>query len=362
MRLLAEAARVARAQPVSSTVTILIVGAVCAVILSTTGQTVQAERAVLARIDEAGTRSIVVTDLDGRAGLRPDAVRRIEALSGVEWVLGLGPASDVRAAGVLGGEPAAARKVYGEIPTVVSTSGWTGARGTLLVGVEAQQTLGLRVPAAGVEAADGASWAVVGWFDASDPLAFLDRSLLQAADPAEVEPVVRSIHVLADSPEQVGAVADAVLAVIDPLEPGSVGVETSEALAQIRAAVQGELGTFGRRVVLMVLGAGLVLVGLNMYGTVTTRRRDFGRRRALGASRGAIVALVTYQTGITGLVGATIGTLVGALVVWRLSGMLPDTTFAVAVAAQAVLAAIAAALPPAVVAARRDPVKVLRVP
>jgi putative ABC transport system permease protein len=204
--------------------------------------------------------------------------------------------------------------------------------------------------------------AVVGWFDASDPLSFLDRSLLEAADPADPDPVLRSIHVLADRPEQVAAVAEAVMAVLDPLDPASVGVETSEALAQIRAAVQGELGTFGRRLVLMVLGAGLVLVGLNMYGTVTTRRRDFGRRRALGASRGAIVALVTFQTAITGIVGAAAGTLIGGGVVWRLTGDPPDLQFAFAVATLAVLATIAAALPPAAVAANRDPVKILRVP
>lgn len=361
MRMLAEAGRVARSQPVSSLVTLLIVGAVCGVILSTTGQTVQAERAVLARIDEAGTRSIVVADLDGRAGLHPDAVRRIEALSGVEWVVGLGPASDVRAAGVAGGQPAAARVVFGEIPPVVVTSGWGRSPGTVLVGVEAQSILGLRVPAGGVESAHG-GLAVVGWFDASDPLSFLDRSLLEAADPADPDPVLRSIHVLADRPEQVAAVAEAVVAVLDPLDPASVGVETSEALAQIRAAVQGELGTFGRRLVLMVLGAGLVLVGLNMYGTVTTRRRDFGRRRALGASRGAIVALVTFQTALTALVGAAVGTVIGGVVVWRLTGDPPEIQFAAAVATLAVLATIAAALPPAVVAARRDPVKVLRVP
>ncbi|MEX2624337.1 MAG: FtsX-like permease family protein, partial [Acidimicrobiia bacterium] len=300
--------------------------------------------------------------LDGRAGLHPDAVGRIEGLSGVEWVVGLGPASDVRAAGVAGGQPAAARVVFGEIPPVVVTSGWERVAGTVLVGVEAQSILGLRVPAGGVESADGAGLAVVGWFDAADPLSFLDRSLLEAADPADPDPVLRSIHVPADRPEQVAAVAEAVIAVLDPLDPASVGVETSEALAQIRAAVQGELGTFGRRLVLMVLGAGLVLVGLNMYGTVTTRRRDFGRRRALGASRGAIVGLVTLQTAITGIVGAAIGTLIGGGVVWRLTGDPPDLQFATAVATLAVFATIAAALPPAVVAANRDPVKVLRVP
>jgi putative ABC transport system permease protein len=174
--------------------------------------------------------------------------------------------------------------------------------------------------------------------------------------------VVRSIHVLAERPDQVAALTDAVVAVVGPADPTSLGVQTSESLALIRAAVAGELGTYGRRLVLMILGAGLALVVLNMYGAVTTRRRDFGRRRALGASRGTIVALVTLQTAITGLLGAALGTAIGAAVVWRLTDLLPDLRFAVAVGVLAIIATIAAAVPPALVAAHRDPVKVLRVP
>jgi putative ABC transport system permease protein len=362
MRLLAEAARVARAQPVTSTVTGLIVAAVCAVILSTTGQTVQAENAVLGRIDDAGTRSIVVTDTEGRAEVSPDAIDRIAGLSGVEWVIGLGPASDVRAAGIAGGEPVAIRPIYGVIPPPVALSEWDRAPGTALIGPEAQSILGLRIPAGGVESSDGSSYAVVGWFAAEDPLSHLDRSLLAAPDPADPRAVVRSIHVLAQRPDQVAALADAVVSVVGPADPTSLGVQTSESLALIRAAVAGELGTYGRRLVLMILGAGLALVVLNMYGAVTTRRRDFGRRRALGASRGTIVALVTLQTAITGLLGAALGTAIGAAVVWRLTDLLPDLRFAVAVGVLAIIATIAAAVPPALVAAHRDPVKVLRVP
>jgi putative ABC transport system permease protein len=362
MRMLAEAGRVARAQPVASTITVLIVAAVCGVILSTTGQTVQAEQAVLARIDDAGTRSIVVSDTEGRAQITPEAVTRIAGLSGVEWVIGLGPASDVRAVGLTGGEPVAIRVLYGDVPSLVAASPWDRTPGTALVGPVAQSILGLRIPAGGVESTDGSSVAVVGWFDAADPLAQLDRSLLAAPDPHADQPVVRTIHVLAQRPDQVAALAEAVLTVAAPADPTSLAVVTSEALAEIRAAVAGELGTYGRRLVLMILGAGLALVVLNMYGAVTTRRRDFGRRRALGASRGAIVALVTLQTALTGIIGATLGTAAGAAVVWRLTEQTPDPTFALAVATLVVIATITAALPPALVAAYRDPVKVLRVP
>lgn len=361
-RLARESARVARSQPVSSTVTILVVGAVCAVILSTTGQTVVAERQVLARIDEAGTRSIVVTDTQGGAGLTPDTVDRIERILHVEWVIGLGPAFDVRPVGVPGGVPLPVRALYGQVPLPVKTSPWTRAPGTLLVGPEAQAVLGLRVAAGGVVGDADEDLAVVGSFRADEPLAFLERSGLAAADPDEALPRVRTIHISVERPEDVEPVAAAVRMVLGATDPTQVSVETSATLVAVRAAVAGELGSFGRNLVLMALAAGLILVALAMYGAVTARRKDFGRRRALGADRGAITALVTLQAAITGLLGAVVGTLAGSGIVWRLTGDLPSVSFALAVATLAVLATIVAAVPPAVVAAHRDPIRVLRVP
>jgi putative ABC transport system permease protein len=359
-RLAGESARVARSQPVSSAVTALIVAGVCGVILGTTGQTVQAERQVLGRIDEAGTRSIVVSDTQGGAGFTAATVQRVAGLSRVEWAFGLGPAVDVRPVGNPGGNPVAMRALYGEPPAPLSLAEWDRAPGTLLVGPHAQAVLGMLVPAGGVSGSDDTDLAVVGSFRAGDPLTFLERSALTA--PTDTNGVVRTIHVLAQRPEDVAPLAEAVRMVLGPEDPGSVAIETSETLAQIRAAIQGELGEYGRRLVLMVLGAGLVLVALNVYGTVTTRRRDFGRRRALGADRTAITTLVTMQALITGLIGAVLGSAAGSAIVWRVTRGLPDLRFVVAVAVLAVTATVLAALPPAVVAARRDPVRVLRVP
>lgn len=361
MRLLGESVRVAKSQPVSTGVTLLLVSAVCAVILSTTGQTVAAERQVLARIDEAGTRSLVVSDTRGSAGLQPVAVERIAGLSGVEWVFGLGPAVDSRAASVPGGQPVATREIFGDLPDVVTTSEWDREPGTALVGDGAQVALGMRIPAGGAVTSDGDDISVVGWFAADDPVANLGNSLLVAPAP-DSDTDLRTVHILAQRPEDVAPLALAVAAVLGPEDPMSVAIETSEALADIRAAVQGELGMYGRRLVLMVLGAGLVLVALTVYGSVTSRRRDFGRRRALGAGRSTIAALVTLQAFITALVGAVIGAGAGSAIVWRLTGDLPDWAFVLAVSVLAVLSTVIAALPPAVVAALRDPVRVLRVP
>ena len=351
----------ARSQPVSTGVTAVIVAAACGVILSTTGQTVAIEREVLRRIDDAGTRTIVVEDTQGRAGLDSGAIERIEALAGVEWAIGFGLARDVRPVGLDGAQAVPMRGYFGELPPPVSATAWEHQPGTALAGVEAVKALGFATAAGPVEpVADyEARLGVVGSLQADAPLEFLNRALLTVADPDEL--MVRVV-VLASSAEKVPALAQAIRSVLDPADPTSLAVQTSATLVEVRAAVAGDLGTWGRSLVTLVLGAGLVLTALNVFGAVTTRRRDFGRRRALGASRVDIILLVTAQTVATAVVGAAVGVGVGMLVVRQLLATIPQLEFGMAVATLAVLATAAAALPPAVLAAYRDPVRTLRVP
>lgn len=358
MKLVIESVRSAITQPVASVVTALIVAGVCAAILSTTGQTVQAEQQVLSRIDDAGTRSILISDINGSAELTRQSVDRIARISGVEWAIGLGPATDVRPAGNPGGNPAPIRTLHGELPSQISTNADLQP-GAALVGPAAQQELGLKHPIGGV-LTDSGGLAVVGSFRADDPLAFLERSLITRPDSNSQQ--VRSIHILAKSPGLVASVTDAALLLLGPQDPTSIGVETSETLAGVRAAVQGELGRFGRNLITLVLAAGLVLTGLNVYGTVNNRRRDLGRRRALGASRLTIIGLIATQTALSATAGAVIGAATTWGVLTAITGTAPNLGFTVAVIVLAVLTAITAAVPPAIVAAYRDPVRVLRVP
>lgn len=357
MKLIGEAVRSALSQPVASVVGALIIGGVCAAILSTTGQTVAAEQEVLARIDDAGTRSIVITDSTGGSGIASNAVSRIERIAGVEWAIGLGPATDVRAVGNPGGPPAAVRQFYGSLPPQVVTDTAGLATGEAVIGIHAQETLGMIEPFGGVSG--DTTLAVVGGFNAADPLLFLNTGLLTGAKDVGA---IRSIHVLVSDPSLVASVSRAALMTLAAEDPTGVAVETSQALAEVRAAVQGELGRFGRQIVTLVLAAGLVLTALSVYAAVTSRRKDFGRRRALGASRGFIVLLVAAQTAFAAVVGGVLGTAISVLVLANTTGTVPDPAFSAAIIILAVLAAIAASIPSAVVAAYRDPVRVLRVP
>ncbi|MEX0796025.1 MAG: FtsX-like permease family protein [Acidimicrobiia bacterium] len=361
--MLSEGARIAWSAPVASVMVGLIVASVCAVILATTGQTVRAEQDVLARIDEAGTRSVTAVDDQGTASIPVSAVERVAELSGVEWVVGFGFAIDGRNSQLgRGGTPVATRVVWGVIPDVVAVNGRPPQPGEALVGPAAQISLGLASPVGGIDLDDQQA-AVVGGFEASDPLGFLNTTILLASDPAQADAAtLRSIHVLADSPDTVATLTPAIAAALGAQDPTGVRFETSETLAQLRAAVAGELGRFGRNLILATLAASLVLTALVVYGSVTLRRQDFGRRRALGAGRTTITGLVAVQYSVVGLLGAVLGSIAGSVTVYRLTDGFPDLRFTVAIAVLAVLATIGASIPPAVIAAFRDPVRVLRVP
>lgn len=362
--LIAESVRVAASQRVASGVTLLLIAAVCAVILATTGRAVQGEDGVLARIDDAGTRAVVVSDASsGSAGIPVEAVERISRLSSVEWVVGIGFARDGRNAAIgRAGTPVPVRVLYGEPPSTVlrTTSLRPLAAGDAVAGLAASSALGLADGVGGIELEDGTGVAVVGSVQADPPLQFLNEGVVIAR--AGGGATLRSIHVLARRSDQVGALAEAVTALLGAKDDTAVRIQTSATLAAVRAAVSGELGRFSRRLVLLVLGAGLVLLALNVYGGVMLRRRDFGRRRALGASRSAIVLLILLHTETVAALGAALGSTIGVLLVWRWTGVMPHAAFVVAITTLSLLCAGLAALPPAAFAARRDPIRALPVP
>ena len=357
-----EAWRVAVSTPVASVMLLVVVAAAVGSILATTGQTVRAEQDVLARIDEAGTRLIVATDSDGTARIPPDAVARVAALSRVEWAFGVGFARDARNAAIgHGGAPAAMRTMWGDLPDVIDLNGRPPQPGEALAGTDAAQALGLAVPVGGIDTGD-TQISVVGGFTAHEPLDGLNTSLLAAPDPASADGSLRTLYVLAAAPDGVAALADAVPTVLGADDPFAVSLETSETLADVRAAVAGELGRFSRSLIAAVLAAGLVLTTLIIYTSVTARRQDFGRRRALGARRGIIIALVVTQTLIVTAIGIAVGAAIGTALTYRWTTEPPDLAFVTAIAILTLLAAGIAATPPAAIAAWRDPVRVLRVP
>lgn len=120
-------------------------------------------------------------------------------------------------------------------------------------------------------------------------------------------------------------------------------------------------GDYGRGLLLLTLGAGAVLVAVVVLAEVLLRRRDLGRRRALGASQWGLVGLVVARTVVAAVPGALLGA-VGGAVIAAIWAQPPPLEFTCAVTVLTGLVSGIAAIPPAFLAAVRDPVGVLRTP
>lgn len=342
----------ALAAPVASVLTMAMVAGMCVAVLVTAGRTQAAEAAALSRIDAVGTRSVVLRMSDG-AGVDSDVVARLSQIEEVADVSALGAVFDVRNASLDDGTPVAARLAFGNLGEGLSPGDMRASPLTL-------ERLGLVDGVGAVRSRDQWVYAVVGPLDVPEHLAAFEPLAVVGAG-TDAHPV-SLVVILVDAPEDVAAVVRVLPAVLDADDPTKVGIETSEELAQVRAAVAGELGAYGHSTVLAILGVTGLLLGVNLFAMVMMRRRDFGRRRALGASQGLIVGLLLTQTLVLASMAAAASS--GLTVLWLSLNRqpLPEPAFVLAVVLSAVVTAGVAAVIPAAVAARREPLNELRVP
>src|SRR5690606_31507848 len=115
------------------------------------------------------------------------------------------------------------------------------------------------------------------------------------------------IIVVAASPELVSPLSKAAVSVLGADDPTKVTVQTSERLAQLHALVEAQLAGFSRGLVIAIAALTGGIAGVVQAGLVLLRRKDFGRRRALGATRAFIVQLILTQTILLAFAGIGIG-------------------------------------------------------
>lgn len=350
--LAAESVRVARSNLVVATLVALLAFAAPAISLAVTGLDIEAQRTLLGSLDAIGTRTMSVVATQG-ADIPAASVDRVARLSGVAWVVGLGPTSDVRDRGGVGG-PTPMRQVRQvRAPIDVSapdTGAWVSAESARRAGLGGAWSV-----------LDPGGLAVSGWFRAREPLQALNAFVLVPRDDGDETGLERLIVSVTDV-SQVEAVASAVRDLIGTEAGAGVTIDRSPELLAAREAVQDQVAANDRLLVLVILAATVALAGVVVLFGVLAARRDLGRRRALGATRPQLTVLVVLQTLWPALVGAAMGALVGWGYASLKAGYAIDWQFAAAVGVLTVIALGAAATLPALVAATRDPLRVLRVP
>ena len=296
---------------------------------------------------------------EAESGLDSTVVDRLANLAGIEAALAFGPATDARATGHPGGAPAPVRDHWGnrlldsrQAPPSIDPA-WASR--------SALEEFGLIDDVGGIEATDGREFTVVGEVAVPDFLAFLEP-LVVIPQQNDVARRVSVLVFIAATADLVGAVTAARVSMLAVDDFAAVSVTSSEGIAQLRAIVEGQPGTFGRELVLIVIGISVVLVASKSYGFTMLRRKGYRRGRALGASRSPIVTLVLLHMTMVSLIGATIGSTGPVIALHAFRVPVPGIEFLAATAISAVVVSVAAALLPAIVAARRDSIRELRVP
>ncbi len=361
--LMRDAADSARAQKAVTGTLVAVLATVCFAILVTTGQAAASEAAVVAQIDTAGTRLIALSDNGGDAGILPDAPDTLAALGDVTWAFGLGEAVDVTNPALPEGR-AAARALVGTLPDDLTlVRGRLPQPGEAIAGAGAAATLHLGAGLGTVQPPDGATPAVgvVGVFEATGPLAGLRNTVLIATDATDLD-TLRFVYALATDVTTVDRL-QATLATATPArDPAALTVEAPSGAIALRDVIAGRLGAASRQQMALIMGVTAVIIAVTMLSATAARRRDFGRRRALGATRSALVAGLLTQTSLGAVVGITLGTAAGLTTLALTTGELPTWRFTAGVAGLALLLTLAAAAPIATHAAHRDPLRILRVP
>lgn len=356
--LIKETAGSLRGQKVAVAMIGLLVAAMCATVVISAGRAEAAQRQVAARVEAAGSRQLIITDQTGGPLVSAAAVAVLGSAQGVEAAAGIGTARDVTNGGVgSGGNLVTAWPILGDLAKVGRLTGGRWPRpGEALASEGGLRALGLDVPVGWVIDKSGSQHPVVGSYVPRPGFEDLDGILI--TDTTDTTPTLRVIVTNAAAAAGVQSLA---ISVLDPANPAQLRITSPTALAELEQLVSGDLGAYARTLTVISLGSATLLIAIVVLSQVLLQRRDIGRRRALGAPRWSVIALIIGQAAIPALLGAILGT-GAALFVAARTGATPTITLATAAVILGVLAAVLAAVLPAAIAAWRDPVRVLRTP
>jgi putative ABC transport system permease protein len=338
----------ARSQPVASVLTMVMVAGMVLAVMLTNGRSVGAEKT-------AGTRTIVVRAQDG-AGITSGVLGRLGRIAGIEWVAAFSSATDATNSAIPEGENVPVRYAYGsDLRRLGIPEHSFATNQAAYASAQALHQLGMPDGAGGVTLSTGAEYSIAGRISTPSYMKSFEPLVLVPQARDDGRSLVNVVVVIVRDADLVSPISSAIAPLLAPTDPTQVTIQTSQTLADIHSLVQAQLSTFTRALVLALLGVTGVLVAVIMYGLVTMRRKDFGRRRALGATKSLIVTLLLIQTGLLALATACVLLLVEG-------DPVPDPDYILALGVLTLAAVLLAALVPALSASRKEPIRELRVP
>lgn len=288
--------------------------------------------------------------------ISPETVGWATAITDIEHVWATGAAFEVFNPAFPARGRVSARAVFGDMSTLPITlvSGrLPEAANEALLPVTLADGLGIDGSGGSVSTPDKVHWVIVGSYV---PLHAKAPSTVLV--PSRSDTVARSLSFTTTRLAQLDGVTGALLAITETSRTGQLSVERSSEVGPLDQAITGTVRQYGAMIVVTTLATSMLVSALMVH----TRRQEFGRRRALGATRGTIIALVMVQGALVVLIGATLGLFIGCFVVWIQFGGVLRLHFLGSILTTAVCGSALAQIPSAVIASVRDPVRVLRTP
>jgi len=354
------------ARPIRAFAVAASVAVAVAAVVATSGRTEATRRAIIAHLEDPSARLIRVVSQAGPDGFDPRTIERLAALDAVEWIAGFGSAGTLVRNPSLGdsttgnaGQPVGSRLFWGRLlggPLIRLGGGRPPGDGEAVVGQRAAVTLGLADRSGLLDDERRGRLAAVGVFAAGGPVADLAAFVLV---PGRADEQPTELLVLARRAVEVEAVVRLLPGLLGP-GGERAAIHRADELLALRSALAAEAGALDGAVLLLALAASAFIVGSVLFGAIEARRREFGLRRTQGATRSTIGALIVAETTVLSGAGAVIGGPLGAALVVASAGSWPDLLLVLAVGVLVVLSAILGAIPPAIVAAVREPLYVLR--
>ncbi len=354
----AEAARATRSQRVASLITVLVFAAMVSGVVLTNGKAVGSQREAIASLESVGARTISVR-AQPSAGLDVSILARISALQGVEWAGAFGPVTDVHNGLLPDGVRVGERSLWTRDPARVGLP--EHPRTGLLVSRRAMAALGLTSVAGYTVADSGLQFPVTGVMPESALLDGLEPIALVHQGPGHREPVASLMIVTTDS-ALITPLTETLATMLPTRDPELIRITSDPSVVELQDQIGRQFESLGIGLVLSVLTVSGLLVSALLSGLVLLRRKDFGRRRALGASRAWIMGFVSAQTILSCLAGALLGSACSAGALVAGGDPVPSFDYFIAVISLALVVAAISAAVPAALAATRDPIRELRVP
>ena len=347
----------------ASILSVIIVAGMCAVVLLTAGKSEGMRTALTDSLDSAGARTMVFSSANGH----PFDAQVIDALGGLDNIVGLtavGPANDVQA--VTDGPKIPIRSLYTDTPeelglTPLPSKPTELSASTVYMSERAAKILGAVDGTVAVQTAGGTSYSAAVGLQVPDALAYLEPLAVTPRPLAEAS-TSTAVIVTASDAATVAPLTKTVTEILAGDNPKDLRVTTSQQLADLTELLTGQFGAFEKSLVAGAMTLSAVLVAAIQAGLMMIKRKDYGRRRALGASRSLVIGLILGQATLVSVAGIILGTLSATVFLAGSGSPVPRVGYLSAVAILTLLTCLAASILPAVGAAWRDPIKELRVP